>query len=76
MTQICMCHFFCVPSTNSPLFLTGAPSNLRSHLAVHIASNHYYFFHARAFIIRQNNPIYASTIGLFFLNNKKEKSFF
>ena len=38
--------------------------------------NHDYFFHACAFIIRQNNPIYASIIGLFSLDNKKEKSFF
>ena len=38
--------------------------------------NHDHFFHACAFIIRQNNPIYASIIGLFRLDNKKEKSFF
>jgi hypothetical protein len=38
--------------------------------------NHDYFFHACAFIIRQNNPFYASIIGLFSLDNKKEKSFF
>ncbi|MEE0860522.1 MAG: hypothetical protein UIC49_03585, partial [Paludibacteraceae bacterium] len=35
-----------------------------------------YFFHACAFIIRQNNPIYARIIGFFRIDNKKEYSFF
>ena len=39
-------------------------------------NNHDKFFHACAFIIRLNNPIYAGIIGLFRLDNKKEKSFF
>jgi hypothetical protein len=38
--------------------------------------NHDYFFHACAFIIRLNHPIYASTIVLFSLDNKKEILFF
>jgi hypothetical protein len=34
------------------------------------------FFHAYAFIIRQNNPIHASIIGLFSLIIKKNALFF
>ena len=39
-------------------------------------NNHDYFFRACAFIIRQNNPIHASIMVLFRLDNKKECSFF
>ena len=39
-------------------------------------SNHDKSFHACAFIIRLHNPIYASIIVFFRLDNKKEKSFF
>ena len=65
-----------VNSTYSPLFSTGAPSNITVASCRPYAKNHDNSFHACAFIICLNHPIYASTIVLFSLDNKKEFFFF
>ena len=70
-----MCKIFVVTS-DSALFSTGAPSNVTVASCRPHAKNHDNSFHACAFIIRQNNPIYASIMVLFHIDNKKECSFF